>query len=72
MAERATYQEIQNYIKANYGFCVKTCWIAHCKELCGLPVKSAPNRIDKNVRTNSCPEKYAPIIRDAFRHFGMI
>jgi len=32
----ATYKEVQEYIKKKYGFIVKTCWIAHVKEMCGL------------------------------------
>lgn len=41
----ATYKEIQGYVKETYGFSPKTCWIAHMKEVCGIPVKNAPNRI---------------------------
>lgn len=40
----ATYKEIQEFIQKKYGYCVKTCWIAHMKEVCGLPVKMANNR----------------------------
>lgn len=32
----ATYREIQEFIKNNYGYSVNTCWIAHAKEICGL------------------------------------
>ena len=39
----ATYKEIQEYVKDKYGFQPKTCWIAHMKEVCGLPVKVAVN-----------------------------
>lgn len=41
----ATYKQIQEYVKYNYGFVPKTCWIAHMKEVCGIYVKKAPNRI---------------------------
>lgn len=34
----ATYKDIQSYIKLNYDCTVKTCWIAHMKSICGLPV----------------------------------
>jgi len=30
----ATYNQIQEWIKEKYGFTVKTCWIAHAKEIC--------------------------------------
>jgi hypothetical protein len=63
-----TYKEIQAYVKDKYGCSVKTCWIAHAKELAGLPVKSAPNRISKDFRTNPCPDDKKEIILDAFRY----
>lgn len=37
----ATYKEIQDYVKATYGFVPKSCWIAHMKEICEIPVKIA-------------------------------
>ena len=67
----ATYSEIQSWVKAKYGFCPKTCWIAHCKELAGLPVQRAPNRIDDR-RAVPCPEAKQCAIMQAFRHFKMI
>lgn len=66
------YKKIIAYTKETYGCMVKTCWIADMKERHGLPVRKASNRIDPNVRTNPCPDKYAEIISDAFRHFNMI
>jgi hypothetical protein len=68
----ATYKEIQHYIKQKYSFTVKSCWIAHAKELCGLPVRVSHRRLDPNKRANPCPEKKFPSIKDAFKHFDMI
>ena len=34
-----TYKNIQEWVKMNYGFTVKTCWIAHVKEMCGLKLR---------------------------------
>lgn len=68
----ATYKEIQNYVLEKYNVTVKTCWIAHVKEMCGILTSRAPNRIDANRRTNPCPMSKEGYIRDAFRHFGMI
>lgn len=34
----ATYKDIQKYIKSQHGYEVKTCWIAHAKEIYELPV----------------------------------
>lgn len=68
----ATYRDIQSWVKARYGFVPKTCWIAHCKELAGLPVKRAPNR-HGNTRAVPCSnEGKRSAIFAAFRHFGMV
>ena len=67
-----TYREIQNYVKNKYGYTVKTCWIAHVKEMSGLEVNIAPNRTDVNKRKFPCPESKIEPIKDALRHFGMI
>lgn len=67
----ATYRQIQNWVKAEYGFCPKTCWIAHCKELAGLEVQPAPNRTGKQ-RAVPCPVAKREPIMAAFRHFGMV
>lgn len=66
------YDLIQEWIKLEFGFTVKTCWIAHAKELCNLPVGKAHNRYDENVRRNPCPGDKLVYIKKAFKHFGMI
>lgn len=68
----ATYQEIQAYVKEKYGFVPKTCWIAHMKELCGIPVKNAPNRRSPDRREEPCPPEKMRYIKEAFTHFDMI
>ena len=68
----ATYKEIQSYVKSKYGFQPKTCWIAHMKELCGLPVKVSHNRYSLEKREKPCPDDKQLAIKDAFKHFGMI
>ena len=68
----ATYKQIQNYVRNNYGFSPKTCWIAHMKELCGLPVAVSHNRYSMKNRTNPCPPEKQPAIRKAFQYFGML
>ena len=67
----ATYEQIQEWLKIDQGISVKTCWIAHVKELCGLPLRGAPNRRRKK-RMNPCPEDRVASIKKAFRRFGMI
>jgi len=68
----ATYKEIQEYVKANFGFTPKTCWIAHSKEVYGLSPKVANNRNDMNKREYPCPAEKQEDIRKAFKHFGML
>ena len=59
----ATYRQIQLKTREMSGFVPKTCWIAHVKELCGLPLRQAPNRTDAAQRSNPCPlDKRGPII----------
>ena len=67
----ATYAEIRDWIKRQHGVTVKTCWIAHAKELCGLPVRMSPRRLDPRRREHPCPPKKLPLIREAFEHFRM-
>jgi len=66
----ATYCEIKTYVKSKYGFKPKTCWIAHVKELCGLPLGDAWNRTGE--RSNPCPPDKIECIKNAFKHFNMI
>lgn len=68
----ATYKEIQEYVKMNFGYKPKTCWIAHCKEIFGLSPKIAHNRNDINKREVPCPIEKQAHIKQAFMHFGMI
>ena len=68
----ATYKEIQNYVKEKYGFVPKTCWIAHMKEECNIPVKVAPNRISEDNREKPCPIEKQEYIKEAFEHFDML
>jgi len=38
---------IQDWVKQQYGFVPKTCWIAHVKHMSGLPMRKAHNRHKK-------------------------
>ena len=66
----ATYKQIQVYVQGKYGYTPKTCWIAHAKELSGIPVRKSHNR--KGERKHPCPENKLESIQDAFRYFKMI
>ena len=68
----ATYKQIREYIKNQNGFSVMTGWIADVKEKCGIPMRIAHNRINPLKRVNPCPPNKIIVIKDAFRHFGVI
>ena len=67
----ATYMEIQSWVRNRYGFTPKTCWIAHCKEICGLERRDAPNRFGP-ARVEPCPLSKQAAIVAAFRYFEML
>jgi len=65
----ATYEEIQKFVKKRYRTTVKTCHIAHAKEILGLPVKRSWRRIgERKYKVSNTKLTY---IDDAFRHFNM-
>lgn len=64
----ATYEEIQDWVKRKYGFVPQSCWIGHCKQLNGLPLKRKPPK----HRKKPCPKNKRSNIEDAFRHFKWI
>lgn len=68
----ATYREIQDDIRINEGRVVKTCWIAHVKELNGLPLRKAPNRHSVNQRVYPCPPEMRELIEASMRKLGVL
>ena len=68
----ATYREIQEDVKRLHGGTVKPCWIAHVKELNGLPLRVAPNRRSKAKRMDPCPPTIRPIIEASMRRLGSL
>ena len=68
----ATYKQIQDYVKEEKGFTVKSCWIADVKEQCGLNPKVSPRRISRTCRQNPCPPEKAEAIKEAFRNYNII
>jgi hypothetical protein len=66
----ATYEQMTRWIKSNYGFTPKPCWIAHVKAMCGISTRIVhdPDR----GRVYPCPRDKVDIIKACFRHFGMI
>jgi len=65
------YERVQKDVKRHDGFVPKTCWIAHMKTKCGLPVKKAWNRAGKG-RLVPCPTDKQQAIRDSFKRLGII
>ncbi len=68
----ATYEQIREWVKSNHQCYVKGCWIAHAKEIYGIPVRKSPNRYNENERAVPCPDDKLVYIKEAFEHFGMI
>ena len=66
----ATYIQIQKYVENDINKTPKTCWIAHCKELKGLPVERAPNRKSDDRQVPCDDKEMREAIFNAFRHFG--
>jgi len=63
--------EIREYLDKKYGFKPKNTWIAHAKEVYGVPTKPASNRKSKERRW-PCPKKRLTQIKDAFMHFEIL
>lgn len=68
----ATYKQIREFIKDQNDISIVTGWIADIKERCGIPMRIAHNRINPSKRVHPCPPNKVAIIKNAFRHFGMI
>lgn len=68
----ATYKDIQSDIRQRHGRSIKTCWIAHVKELNGLPVRNAPNRMSSSIRQEPCPTDFRPLIEESMHRLGML
>jgi len=67
-----TYREIHDDVRARYDRVVKTCWIAHVKELNGFVARNAPNRRSTNSRVYPCPPDARVWIEDSMRRLGML
>ena len=70
--EMATYKQIETYVRKHYGYCLKSCWIAHVKADHCLTSRIAHNRASNCQRKHPCPKDKRPAIEAALRHFRMI
>lgn len=71
--EKVTYQMIQEYVEAKYGFKVHTAYIAEVKRGLGLPMYDATNAVEKlkQPRKHPTAEK-VEAIKEASRYFEVI
>ena len=67
MRQPVTYLEIQKWVYRRHGFIPKTCWIAHCKELCGLPLGVLLRGLEKKGYLGSWDERDGKSGRKMFR-----
>ena len=68
----ATDAEIQKFMQRHHGFIPKTEWIAHDKEVHGIPTLRGANRDRRDRNVEPCPPEKGEAIEEAFRHFGII
>jgi hypothetical protein len=68
----STDSEIQKFVQHHHGFVPKRGWIAHVKELRGLPTRRAAKRSGQGSRVEPCPPEKREAIEEALRHFGLI
>jgi hypothetical protein len=71
-AEMATDTEIKKFVQHHHGFIPKTGWIAHVKEVHGIPTLRGANRVRRNRDIEPCPPEKREAIEEALRHFDMI
>lgn len=71
MRRSVTFQEVRKWVQEHHRYELGACWIAHVKELCGLPVRRAPNRAS-DARAKSCPLDNQEAFKEAFRRFRMV
>ena len=66
----ATNIEIREYLKKKHGFEPKNGWIAHAKDVYGIPLSRRRQAIGE--RKWKCPKKRLEHMKDAFIHFKML
>ena len=64
-------KEIQQYCKTRFNITAKNTYIAHVKELSGIPISKANNRKGEK-RLWPCPIKLQPLIKMAFIELGLL
>lgn len=67
----ATYKQIQNETKRQFGFVPKTCWIADIKAENGLTSRVAANREGED-RKYPCPAEKRTRLTQVMRTLGVV
>jgi hypothetical protein len=68
----STDSEIQKFVQQHHGFVPKREWIAHVKEVRGLPTRRVAKRGGQGRPVEPCPPEKREAIEEALRHFGLI
>ena len=70
---KATYREIEEWVREKYGFHVTNLNIAQVKQKHGIIERENYNKSQKeDAKQPQCPEDKEKAIRDALEHFGMV
>jgi hypothetical protein len=64
--------EIQAFVQRRHGFIPKIGWIAHVKEVHGIPTLRGADRARRDRDVEPCPPEKREAIEEALRHFGMM
>ena len=72
MKGNATYREIKEWIKAEYGMSVSSLYVAQIKEKCGFEKRQNYNIGENKAHVPNCPPEKEKAILKAFKHFRMI
>jgi len=72
MKGNATYREIKEWIKVEYGMSVSSLYVAQIKDKCGFEKRQNYNIGENKAHVPNCPPEKEKAILKAFKHFRMI
>ena len=72
MKGNATYREIKEWIKAEYGMSVSSLYVAQIKDKCGFEKRQNYNIGENKAHVPNCSPEKEKAILEAFKHFRMI
>lgn len=71
--QKATYQNIKEYVKDKYNVNVHTRYIAEVKRMCGIDIGENYNKSKKdNPDVKHCRQEKIEYIKEALEYFGKI